>query len=206
MTEQAPEPRTQAERVARLFVASIVPSLLAVIAVASVITALYVWHQDTVTTHSIAADSTDSAPATVGSPRVTPTPTASGPSPAASPSATPSPSKSSSAAANRTATPRTTSAKPVVRLSVVVLNQTSRTGLARSVSERLRARGWNVVQVGNFRGSIPATTVYYPGGARSSALALARELPVQARTRPIFGNLSNSRLTVVVADDYPRLR
>jgi hypothetical protein len=50
---------------------------------------------------------------------------------------------------------------------------------------------------------VPATTVYYPEGAESDALDVAGHLPTEPRVRPRFGNLSTSRLTVVVTDSYP---
>jgi hypothetical protein len=85
----------------------------------------------------------------------------------------------------------------------VVLNQTARAGLASRVADRLRGQGWTVAGTGNFRGSVPATTVYYPPGAEAAAQALAQTLPTGPRVRPRFGNLSTTRLTVVVTDDYP---
>jgi hypothetical protein len=84
-----------------------------------------------------------------------------------------------------------------------VLNQSTRKGLASTVADRLRARGWVVAAVGNFRGVVPSTTVYYPSGAQAQALAAAHSLPGTPRIRPRFGNLSTSRLTVVVTTSYP---
>lgn len=207
MSEPAPEQGTQIKRVVRVLTASILPSLLAVMAVAAVITALYVWHQDNASTEAVEATSSGirHSSMTSATPQPSPPPTASTPSgsalplPAASPTVTPTPPKSSAKP-----TPRKSSAKPAPQLSVVVLNQTRRTGLARSVAQRLNGRGWTVVQVGNFRGNIPLTTVYYPPGASSQAAQLARTLPVQVRTRPVFGNLPRQRLTVVLTDNYPR--
>jgi hypothetical protein len=91
----------------------------------------------------------------------------------------------------------------VTPLGVVVLNQTSRAGLAAAVADRLRARGFTVVGTGNFHGVVPATTVYYPTGDEAAALQVARALPTSPRTGPRFSNLSTTRLTVVVTDNYP---
>ena len=63
--------------------------------------------------------------------------------------------------------------------------------------------GWDVPAVGNFRGTVPATTVYYPAGGETAALAVARDLRATPRTLPRFGNLSTTRFTVVVTDSYP---
>ena len=85
-----------------------------------------------------------------------------------------------------------------------MLNQTSRAGLAGVVADRLRAKGWTVAAVGNFHGTVPATTVYYPPGQEDAAAQTAAEdLPAAPRIRPRFGNLSTTRLTVVVTDSYP---
>ena len=84
-----------------------------------------------------------------------------------------------------------------------MLNQSGRSGLGRKVSDTLTAAGWTVVAVGNFRGSVPATTVYYPAGDEAEAAALAAVLPGTDRIRPRFGNLSTTRLTVVVTTSYP---
>jgi hypothetical protein len=88
-------------------------------------------------------------------------------------------------------------------LPIVVLNQTPRTGLAAAVAGRLRAGGWRVRGVGNFRGSVAGTTVYYPPGERAEAVTLAAILRGPDRVRPRFGNLSTRTLTVVLASDYP---
>jgi hypothetical protein len=84
-----------------------------------------------------------------------------------------------------------------------VLNETTRGGLAAAVAARLRTKGWSVIGVGNFRGAVPATTVYYPEGHADAAQAAAKSLPTPARIRPRFGNLSTTRLTVVVTSNYP---
>jgi hypothetical protein len=67
----------------------------------------------------------------------------------------------------------------------------------------LRDKGWTVAHTGNFRGQVTATTVYYPPGAEADAQAAAAGLPTEPRVRPRFGNLSTTRLTVVVTDNYP---
>jgi hypothetical protein len=84
-----------------------------------------------------------------------------------------------------------------------VLNQTSRAGLASEVAGILRADGWTVPAVGNFHGVVPATTVYYPPGEELAAQTAAEALQATPRIRPRFGNISTSRLTVVVTDSYP---
>jgi LytR cell envelope-related transcriptional attenuator len=189
----APRTRRGAHRTGRDLAAALVPSLLAVLAVSALVTALYVWRgQDADPQKAVASTGKVT---TIASPKATA-------------SATP---KKSTAAATAAATTTKTSPKPTAtttaavdagRLEVVVLNQSSRAGLAASAADRLRAKGW-VVRTGNFRGSVPSTTVYYPPGAETQAKALAASLPTTPRVRERFGNLSTTRLTVVVTASYP---
>jgi len=86
-------------------------------------------------------------------------------------------------------------------VTVVVLNQTTVSGLAAAVAEDLRRAGWQVIGTGNFHGAVPSSTVYYPEDAERAAEALASDIPGPDRVRPRFGNLSTSRLTVVLAED-----
>ncbi len=109
---------------------------------------------------------------------------------AATPTAVPSPSRTKAA-------PTSSTPAPVTRLAVVVLNETRTTGLAATVAARLRALGWVVPAIGNYRGSVPSTTVFYPPGAQPAAQALARVLG-GSRTAPVLPGMSTSRLTVVL--------
>ena len=45
--------------------------------------------------------------------------------------------------------------------------------------------------------------MYYPPGDEVAALAVAGDLRSEPRIRPRFGNLSTTRLTVVVTANYP---
>jgi hypothetical protein len=182
---------------------AILPSLLAVVAVTALVTALYVWRGQEAQLEAPAAAPAGAEPS-VAAPSSPATGASAQPSQqpsAASPSATraATPTTSGSAAP----TPATPAPAAAADTPVVVLNQTARAGLASRVAQRLRDRGWTVSGTGNFRGSVPATTVYYPPGAEAAAQALAQTLPTGPRVRPRFGNLSTTRLTVVVTDDYP---
>ncbi len=131
-----------------------------------------------------------SAPRVAVSPSTaTPTPS----SPSARPTAAPTPSPSPTATASRPA-------RSVVKAPVVVLNQTRQTGLAASVASRLRARGWQVTGVGNWRGSVSSTTVYYAAGLERAARSLADVLGVE-RIRPKVAGMASGRLTVVLTAD-----
>jgi hypothetical protein len=167
------------------------PSLLAVVAVAALITSLAVWRgQDPVQPEAAAATTTST--------------------PASREALSQAPSPAKTSASTLTTVPVTTApvttapARSTVQdVQVVVLNQTSRAGLASRVADTLRADGWTVAADGNFRGIVPATTVYYPPGEELAAQTAAEDLQSTPRIRPRFGNLSTSRLTVVVTDSYP---
>lgn len=65
----------------------------------------------------------------------------------------------------------------VAGTNVQVLNATSRSGLAGTVGDELEVRGFTVVDVGNFTGSVaePAQ-VRFPDGAEPAALTVAAHL------------------------------
>jgi len=193
-----PRERYGAHRSGRRLVAALMPSVLAVAAVAALITALAVWQgeqPDRVdqSAQPLAAASTSRQPSSAPAAQATET-EASSTAPAPTGDETP---------ADETTSSDQNPAVVVPDAEVVVLNQTSRGGLAGTVAETLREAGWEVPAVGNFRGVVPATTVYYPDGAQAEAMAVASDLPTEPRVRPRFGNLSASRLTVVVTDSFP---
>jgi hypothetical protein len=181
----------------------LLPSLLAILAVTSLITALYVWRGEESQPPSAAASGTSP---THGSRAAPPTTTAAPPTTSPATTASdpttnePATTTTSARASRKTAT---SAAQLRASIAIVVLNQTARAGLASAVATRLRAKGWTVSGVGNFRGLVPATTVYYPPGQEAAATAAAKSLPTPPRVLPRFGNLSLTRLTVVVAADYP---
>lgn len=201
--------RRGSHRGGRDIVGALVPSLLAVAGVAALITALAVWQgQDPTQPTAAFANSSPSvtreAVSAAGSPsssaRATSTSTTRASTKAAKASAT----RASPKTSPKTSTTTLSAAPdPTVGAEVVVLNQSGRAGLAGSVATNLRDAGWAVPAVGNFRGVVPATTVYYPPGKEAAALAVAADLAAPPRTRPRFGNLSTQRLTVVVTTSYP---
>ena len=199
MNSARPGARRGAHRTRHDVAAAFVPSLLAVLAVVALVTSLYVWRgeddrtQDT--NQTLALKDPSAGPSAMSTTSTRPTP------PTATASGTPRPSSTKT----KTPQPATsdTAKVPVGDLEVVVLNQTRRSGLAGTVADRLRRRGWTVPLTGNFRGSVPATTVYYPPGAEDEAQAAASDLPTAPRIRPRYGGLSTTRLTVVVTDSYP---
>ena len=200
MTNPGLPPRRGAHRAPRQTLAVVVPSVVAVVLVLALVGALYLL-LGTRDGRDVAGPATvsprPSAPTSPGSPTPgvstppapTTTPTASVTSPPTTRPATPSPGA--------------TTDQAVPRPSVVVLNQSREAGLAGRVADMLREAGWTVAATGNFRGTVVATTVYYPSGLADAAAALAADLPGPDRIRPVFGNLSTTRLTVVLTSSYP---
>lgn len=125
-------------------------------------------------------------PVTVGpTPQASATPLTPSPTPTATPTVTPTPSPTAA------------------RASVIVLNQTGVAGLAARVKERLEAGGWTVTGIDDFRGNVPATTVYYPRGLQAAARALMAQFPEIGRIRPAFSGISTTQLTVILSKDFP---
>ena len=194
MSSSLPRSRRGAHRTGRSVAAALMPSVLAVVAVAALVTSLAVWRGEDPGQPSAAAST--SSPTGASREAIS---QATASSPATSKAA----STASSTTPSTEAADKATGQDALREVQVVVLNQTSRSGLAGSVANQLRGKGWTVPAVGNFRGIVPATTVYYPVGQEAAAQAAAESLPTAPRIRPRFGNLSTSRLTVVVTDSYP---
>jgi hypothetical protein len=86
---------------------------------------------------------------------------------------------------------------------VVVLDQSKVPALAQRMARRLEAAGWEVTGTDEFRGTVPATTVYHPADQAAQARVLAAALPGIGRIRPAFAGIPSNRLTVIVVDDQP---
>lgn len=83
---------------------------------------------------------------------------------------------------------------------VEVYNNSAISGLAATRSAQLRDAGWQVVGVDNWRGVIPASTVYYPTGMAEQADRLAQELGI-SRTHAAVAPMKFDRLTVILTAD-----
>jgi len=83
-----------------------------------------------------------------------------------------------------------------------VLNNSRRSGLASDVAAQLHAKGWPIAKVGNYRGRLAMTTVYYAPGQLPQARELAREFPQIERIEPRFAGLPGQGLTLVVTRDW----
>jgi hypothetical protein len=87
---------------------------------------------------------------------------------------------------------------------LVVLNATARTGLAAKVAARLRALGWKVVSVGNYRRHDVGQTTVFGNGYVDATATLMRDLPAADVHLPRRVTMRPLALTVVVGPDYPR--
>ncbi len=95
-----------------------------------------------------------------------------------------------------------TTAPPELRSPVGIANQTSVADLELRARERLEAGGWEVAATSGFNGNVPETTVYYPPGMEESARALSRQFPEISRVEPTFEGINQSRLVIILVDDY----
>jgi hypothetical protein len=108
-----------------------------------------------------------------------------------------SPSKSASASSSPAAAP----------VSVVVLNNTTTTGLAGQVAKQFRQAGWDVTKYDNYQNDIISTCAYYDPnvpGAKAAAEALQATFPGIKRVEPQFGELAvwKSPIVVIIVQDW----
>jgi hypothetical protein len=94
-------------------------------------------------------------------------------------------------------------AAPPARVPVTVLNNSRIPKLAARGASRVVAAGWPVAAVGNFRGRIPVTTVYYDPGLQAAASELAADVHGVVRVRPRFSGLPARGVVVVLTREFP---
>jgi hypothetical protein len=113
----------------------------------------------------------------------------------AEPSATPTPTDQ--------ATP-TRDARSRSEITVVVLNGTTRSGLASRTKERLVAAGYTVVRIGNTDQPADRTTIHFRPGALPEAELVLEDFPDFIRTNKDDGSQvgTDSLITIVIGDDY----
>lgn len=84
-------------------------------------------------------------------------------------------------------------------VEVRVFNNSTIRGLADRAAADLRARGWNVVEVGNYPyGTIPESTVYYRPGTPEQGAADALADQFGLRSMPRFPGIQNASPGVIV--------
>jgi hypothetical protein len=88
---------------------------------------------------------------------------------------------------------------------VVVLNGTSTTGLAKSVTDQIKAENWQTKTPGNYaKGVVKKTTVFYPTeDMKTAAENLQKAFPDIAAVEPSDPTMAKDSLTVVLATDWP---
>jgi hypothetical protein len=135
------------------------------------------------------------APPTTAAPTTAPPTTA---PPTTRPRTTP-PRTTAAATPTRTAAPTTAPPTSGPKLPVDVFNGSNVPGLAREGATQVRAAGWAVAAVGNWRRTTVTTeTVFFGPGDEGSARRLARELPGAQQVGAALPGMSTSRLTYVV--------
>lgn len=102
--------------------------------------------------------------------------------------------------------PATAAAAAGSGIPLVVLNNSTRPGLAARAARDFRAGGWAVTSTGNIGGHVSRTTVYYAPGAAAAARRLAHRFPAVRVVAPRFPGLPEHGLTVVVTAAYPPRR
>lgn len=130
------------------------------------------------------------------------TPATRGPGAATSPSPTPTPTATPGAAT--TPAPEVTpTVLPADRVTVAVLNGTSRSRLAARTAARVRAAGYAVTTVGN-AARIAKSTIFYRADSRAEAEAFQRSFPQFTVLKEAPSGLAtNAILTAVIGADFP---
>ncbi len=97
------------------------------------------------------------------------------------------------------------SSNAAAKAPVVVLNGTSTTGLAKSVTDQIKAENWQTKTPGNYaKGVVKKTTVFYPTeDMKTAAENLQKAFPDIAAVEPSDPTMAKESLTVVLATDWP---
>ncbi|MFS3126857.1 LytR C-terminal domain-containing protein [Nocardioides sp. Bht2] len=114
------------------------------------------------------------------------------------------PTSSPSVEAPVTPEPTPVKKKPAIKrgeVYVEVYNNSNISGLAGRVASKVDGAGWKVVGSDNWRGSIPASTIYYPERLARAAKVLGKDLGIK-RLKPAVAPMRLDRLTVILTPDY----
>ena len=88
---------------------------------------------------------------------------------------------------------------------LVVLNNSTTTGLAKQAAQQFEAGGWSVTDTGNLTNDIISTCAYYDpsdGSALAAAEALQQQFPAIKRIKPKFPELPSGPIVVVLTSDF----
>jgi len=111
---------------------------------------------------------------------------------------TPAPTETTEATPTPTPTPTETEPEIARDTPVSVLNNTGVAGAAGAFSTKVKAAGWTVGGIGNWRGSVGQNTVYYPDGLQDQAELLAKDVGID-RVLPLVANMRTDRLTIILS-------
>ena len=120
-------------------------------------------------------------------------------------------SAASSAASSTSPAPTTSSASPtpttdpLKAIPLLVLNNTSKSGLAETAASRFTAGGWTVTGTGNLNNDIKSTCAYYDpavANAQAAATALMGQFSAIKRVVAKFSGLPAGPIVVVLTTDY----
>jgi hypothetical protein len=204
MTEPAPPGRPSSHRAssgANRALRRIAAPLTAV-AVVVVVIVLLIWINGRSDNSPGSAVVSATSPAAPPSPSLAPSPVPS-PTPHKRPTPSPSPHRHQPAPHHSTrphATPSPTASTVAPAFAPVdVLNNSRISGLAHHVAAEVESRGWTISAVGNLRGRVAETTVFYPDGGFAAAQHLQSEFGSIDRLLPQSeGGLHSSSLVLVV--------
>jgi hypothetical protein len=88
---------------------------------------------------------------------------------------------------------------------VVILNNTTITGLAARASAELQAAGWTVTDTRNYQNNIASTAAYYDPAdpvSEQAARDLANQFPWILRVVPRFAQLPVSPIVLILNGDF----
>jgi hypothetical protein len=107
----------------------------------------------------------------------------------------------------RTSSPSASSPAASARVPLVVLNNTTITGLAQRASAQFEAGGWTVTKYSNYQNDILSTCAYYDPAvpdAEAAARALRRQFPGIKRVKEQFSELAqwHSPIVVILTPDW----
>ncbi len=104
-----------------------------------------------------------------------------------------------------TSTGPSTSTGNLRAVPLIVLNNTTTTGLAETAKSRFQQGGWTVTSFGNLDNDILSTCAYYDPSDpvnQQAALALQQQFPAIKRVVPKFDGLPSGPIVVVLTSDY----
>ena len=114
---------------------------------------------------------------------------------------------SHSAGTSRSPSSGTSSSTGTAHQSLVVLNNTTITGLANQAKRTFERGGWTVTAANNYQNDILSTCAYYDpsvAGAKAAAEALQQQFPGIKRVEPQFAELASwhSPIVVILTPDW----